>query len=360
MRRAWAVVGLGAACLMAGVWDGMLARRVPRPAAALAADSALEADPLLPPFGLDHVDLMDLHAARLPDGGVEDREVLPRSDLESRYRAAKAAGAGWNRWSLYWDLVERGANGQFNWTVADGIVRRDMAAGLRTLAILQGTPPRYASSGRPDVQPPAVGGWPARIRQGTTPRAAGAWSVQAAVPKGLSEPIFRQADGSPTDDPARAAAINADNPWARYVAAAVERYRPGGELATAESWPAGAGVRYLADHLDPPLLSSATDTEAAAKARANLHVIERLLQEFDAEPRDILFGNDVTLYLQAGTADGLIARLARAGTVVANGYRGERLGAGELTRRERAETDRLAAWFATVGEVVELPARRVD
>ena len=124
--------------------------------------------------------------------------------------------------------------------------------------------------------------------------------------------------------------------------------------------PTGAGVRYLADHLDPPRLSSATDTEAAAKARANLHVIERLLQEFDAEPRDILFVNDVTLYLQAGTADGLIARLARADTVVANGYRGERLGAGELTRRERAETDRLAAWFATVGEVVELPARRVD
>ena len=124
--------------------------------------------------------------------------------------------------------------------------------------------------------------------------------------------------------------------------------------------PQGSGVLYVADHLEPPRLSSATEAEAVEKARRNHRVIEQLLQRLDGDPREILFVNDVTMYLQAGTAEGLIAWLTRAGTVVANGYWGERLGAGALTRRERAETDKLKAWFETVGTVVVLPVPRVD
>jgi hypothetical protein len=62
----------------------------------------------------------------------------------------------------------------------------------------------------------------------------------------------------------------------------------------------------------------------------------------------------VSMYVQAGSADELIARFAPAHTVVANGYVGERLGGGELTRRERAEMERLRAWFEGAGSVVLL------
>lgn len=124
--------------------------------------------------------------------------------------------------------------------------------------------------------------------------------------------------------------------------------------------PAGSGVLYVAGRLAPPRLSSTTEAEAVAKARLNREVIERLLQDVSAQPRDILFVNDITMYLQAGTADDLIIRLTPAGTVVANGYWGERLGGGELTRHERAETDKLKAWFETAGTVVVLPVPRVD
>ncbi len=124
--------------------------------------------------------------------------------------------------------------------------------------------------------------------------------------------------------------------------------------------PAGSGVLYVADRVAAPRLSSTTEAEAVAKARLNREVIERLLQDVSAQPRDILFVNDITMYLQAGTADDLIIRLTPAGTVVANGYWGERLGGGELTRHERAETDKLKAWFETAGTVVVLPVPRVD
>jgi len=40
-------------------------------------------------------------------------------------------------------------------------------------------------------------------------------------------------------------------------------------------------------------------------------------------------------------------------TVIANGYWGEKLGEGILSRRERAEMKRLSAYFAINGQVLK-------
>lgn len=161
-----------------------------------------------PRFGLVHVDGLDLHAVRFPDKPPADREALPPDVVADRYRRAAESGAGWNRWSLYWDLVERA--GQMSWAASDGIVARDVAHGLRTLAVLQGNQPGVA--------------------------------VMDGAPEGLDAGIFTTAGGALTDDPAQAAAVNPANRWAAFVDAVVERYRPGGGLAQARGWGAGAGI----------------------------------------------------------------------------------------------------------------------
>lgn len=161
-----------------------------------------------PRFGLVHVDGLDLHAVRFPDRPPADREALTPDVVADRYRRAAESGAGWNRWSLYWDLVER--SGQMSWAASDGIVARDVAHGLRTLAVLQGN------------QPGVV--------------------VMDGAPEGLGAAIFTRADGGASDDPAGAAAVNPANRWAAYVDAVAERYRPGGELARARGWGADAGI----------------------------------------------------------------------------------------------------------------------
>ncbi len=119
--------------------------------------------------------------------------------------------------------------------------------------------------------------------------------------------------------------------------------------------PANHNVLRVADRLDAPRLSSKSEAEAGEKARRNRVVIEAIFGRLAAEPRPILFLNDVTMYLQAGTAAALIAQVSGFPTVVANGYRGERLGGGELTLRESAQTAALALWFEAVGAVIELP-----
>ncbi|HXD43229.1 MAG TPA: hypothetical protein VN649_21880 [Ramlibacter sp.] len=119
--------------------------------------------------------------------------------------------------------------------------------------------------------------------------------------------------------------------------------------------PAGAGALYLRDRLEPPRLSSTSGAEALRKAEHNRLAIDRLLQDAELARRDIVFANDVTLYLQAGSAATLLERLGHATTLVVNGYWGDRLGSGELSRRERAETAKLLAWFEAAGTVMNLP-----
>lgn len=114
-----------------------------------------------------------------------------------------------------------------------------------------------------------------------------------------------------------------------------------------------AGVLVVHPALEAPRLSSASEAEAQRKALANKGRID-MAWPVTAGGRDIVFVNDASIYLQAGSADELIAKLRGAATVVANGYLGERLGGGELTRHERAEMERLRDWFLGEGTVVVL------
>jgi hypothetical protein len=181
--------------------------------AAMAAPAAKAQSPVTvrnARLGLAHVDLMDLHQVRLPDRPPEAVDALAREDITDRYDHAVASGAVWHRWSLYWDLIDRG--GTFDWSVADGIVGRDVGRNLSTLGVLQGAPP-------------------------------GVRHLQGA-PADIDRPIFRAKTGGLTDDPADAESINPANTWARFVAATIERYRPGGTLAKEKGWMPGAGVSH--------------------------------------------------------------------------------------------------------------------
>ena len=126
-----------------------------------------------------------------------------QSDI--RYRRALELGAGWNRWPLYWNQVER-EPGQFNWAAYDRLVVNDIQQGLQINAILLGNPSFHIDGNRP---------------------------------AGLNEPIF--ADG--TDTPGDGKTLNPNNPWVNYVAQSVERYKPGGILAQEMGWLPTAGIR---------------------------------------------------------------------------------------------------------------------
>ena len=128
----------------------------------------------------------------------------------------------------------------------------------------------------------------------------------------------------------------------------------GGELRA----PEGSGVLDLRAHLDPPRLSSSSESEALDKAERNAQLMETLIGQLEPQ-RDILFINDVTLFLQARSAASLIeaAGFDTRTTLVVNGYRGERLGGGALTRHETAEMSELEKVFAERGEVVRLTHR---
>jgi hypothetical protein len=112
------------------------------------------------------------------------------------------------------------------------------------------------------------------------------------------------------------------------------------------------GVTYARPLLQAPRLTSSSEAEAAAKAAENLQRIEAAWQGL-TQAR-ILFVNDISMALQAGRASDLVDRFASVETVIANGYLGERLGGGELTRHERGQMEELRRWFAGVGRVITL------
>ena len=128
----------------------------------------------------------------------------------------------------------------------------------------------------------------------------------------------------------------------------------GGELRA----PAGSEVLDLRATLEPPRLSSSSEGEALEKAERNAQLIETLSCQLEPQ-RDILFINDVTLFLQARSAASLTEAVGfdRRTTLVVNGYRGERLGGGALTRHETAEMGELEKAFSNPGKVVTLTHR---
>jgi hypothetical protein len=171
-----------------------------------------------------------------------------------QYQNGLATGATWNRWPLYWFFIEQ-SPGQYNWAAQDAVVQSDISHGLRTNAILLGTPHFYTTS-QPVVADPVVETGeeePPHPEFVPLPRPPAApiqlLAPQAATPVGLYEPVF--SDGS--DEPGPGKQVNPANKWASFVTAAVDRYKPGGVLAQTQGWPAGAGITHWEMWNEPDL-----------------------------------------------------------------------------------------------------------
>ena len=147
--------------------------------------------------------------------GITFISSIDSVDDPARYRNALILGAGWNRWPLYWDRVEK-VRDSWHWALYDDLVSADIRNGLKINAILLGRP-----TFRQDGESIA----------------------------GLFDPIFADGSDSPTTD----VDINADNPWAKFVYQAVSRYKPGGSLATELGLPDGAGIRVWEIWNEPDL-----------------------------------------------------------------------------------------------------------
>jgi hypothetical protein len=171
----------------------------------------------------------------------------PRS--ATRIARGVSTGARLDRFPLYWNFIEPG-NNQWNWQGQDAALQANESQGLGTLAILLGTSPAHypLTLDQQDVVPmPPVGGGPLRFENddptttGRTPFENGCTVQGTPPPAGLYEPIF--SDGS--DAPAPHKSVNGNNPWARFVENAVQRYKPGGT--------AGRNVRYWEIWNEPDL-----------------------------------------------------------------------------------------------------------
>ncbi|MCC6803665.1 MAG: hypothetical protein IT319_12350 [Anaerolineae bacterium] len=177
--------------LLAGVLSLTAARAVP----AQSQDGAIRA----PNLGINHISA--------PNDPIADQ----------RYRNALTLGVGWNRWPLYWHDIETTPGG-YAWGAYDQLVNNDVRYGLRTDAILLGTPEHQRDGG----------------------------SI-----RGLHEPIF--SDG--TDTPGAGKLSNPNNSYAAFVYAAVMRYKPGGTLAAQQGWSATQGIRVWEAWNEPDLPS---------------------------------------------------------------------------------------------------------
>lgn len=111
--------------------------------------------------------------------------------------------------------------------------------------------------------------------------------------------------------------------------------------------PGGSQALYIRPPLLPPRLMAASQEEAWALAQRNRDEIDRILNQSWPQ-RDILFFNDLTIYLHAGDATRLGGFLRTFSTVVANGYKGSKLGEGPISQREREQLKALEEFFDTV------------
>ncbi len=169
---------------------------------------------------------------------------------EIRYQRAAEAGATVNRWPFYWYAIEQNPltqPGVFSWAWQDENTINDIDHGLTIDAILLGTPPDLSTGGLASLGMPQTG--PRARLWHEDALGAASLSGVASPPQGLYLSVFT--DG--TDIPGPGKSINPSNPWARFVYAAVDRYRPGGVLAQQQGWTSGQGIRVWEIWNEPDL-----------------------------------------------------------------------------------------------------------
>lgn len=108
------------------------------------------------------------------------------------------------------------------------------------------------------------------------------------------------------------------------------------------------GMAWLSDSFVPPRLSSKDEQEALQKARENAAKGLTLFKCYAELKRDILFINDISIFLQVESAQRVMDLTQSAKTIVANGYYGGKLGAGALSLRERREMESLRRHFDNI------------
>jgi len=99
------------------------------------------------------------------------------------------------------------------------------------------------------------------------------------------------------------------------------------------------GVLYLTGKIAAPRLMGKNETHTRELARDNAQTIETLFVDLERHSRDVLFINDLTLYLQAGNIDRILNVLQNSATTIINAYYGNSFSDSELTRRERQLTE---------------------
>jgi len=94
-------------------------------------------------------------------------------------------------------------------------------------------------------------------------------------------------------------------------------------------------IKYYTAQIVAPRLTGKTVEEVETFARHNAKLIDELFVEYLKNPSKVLFINDVSIYLQGGDLNELLALLHATPTVIMNGYYGFSLGGGKLGERER-------------------------
>ena len=94
-------------------------------------------------------------------------------------------------------------------------------------------------------------------------------------------------------------------------------------------------IKYYTAQIVAPRLTGKTVEEVETFARHNAELIDEIFVEYLKSPTKVLFINDVSIYLQAGDLNELLALLHSTPTAIMNGYYGSSLGGGKLGERER-------------------------
>lgn len=107
--------------------------------------------------------------------------------------------------------------------------------------------------------------------------------------------------------------------------------------------PGDTPILHLTDTISAPRLMGKDAAHTLELAEENRCRIERLFSIFTKQPKNILFVNDATLYLQAGSLPLLLQTLEVASTRIINMYYGNTFQDSAMTRRERRLSEGLLA-----------------
>lgn len=97
----------------------------------------------------------------------------------------------------------------------------------------------------------------------------------------------------------------------------------------------GKPTVYYTTPIETPRLSGKTLKEVYTLAELNKKRIEKIFEKY--EPTEVLFMNDVSIYLQRGEVTRLVTVISSAQTCVMNGYFGTSLGEDTFSNEERSK-----------------------